>query len=295
MYTTRNYLITSITNNYSITALIQMVIDICNKYGYSLTMACICITAAQTCLLLWWGVFFVGLISNASTGYAELLIVVMSFSLYWITNFFHAFMSYVVGGCIVWYFVKDTNANLDASNRITLLMQCALTTSLGSLCKGALLCGPAHAILSLSHWSRGRPYVPVSSCSRRGIVANLIKPFVGAARRYNRLSLCLTATYGRTLCKAAEEYSSIHPETLDIAAEDLTGYTLSASAICFAGMIAICIGMLAERLDGASLPLFYLVSFYLAFCGMSLVVHTYRSAVDALVVVYALQPEKFAR
>jgi len=62
-----------------------------------------------------------------------------------------------------------------------------------------------------------------------------------------------------------------------------------------AGIISICIGLLAEKLDGASLPLFYLVSFYLAFCGMSLVVHTYRSAVDALIVVYALQPEKFAR
>lgn len=272
-----------------------MVIDVCNKYGSSLTFGCICITAAQTCLLLWWGVFFVGLISSASTGYAGVLILIMFLSLYWITNFFHAFMSYVVGGSIVWYFVKDDNVNLDASNRITLLMQCALTTSLGSLCKAALFCGPAHAILSLSHWSRGRPHVPINRWSRRGIVGNLVKPFVSYARKFNRLSLCLTATYGRTLCKAAEEYASTHPETLDIAIEDLTGYTLSASAMCLAGITAICIGMLAEKLDGASLPLFYLVSFYLAFCGMSLVVHSYRSAVDALVVVYALQPEKFAR
>jgi hypothetical protein len=272
-----------------------MVVDICNKYGSSLTFACICITAAQTCLLLWWGVFFVGLISNASTGYAELLILVMSFSLYWITNFFHAFMSYVVGGSIVWYFVKDNNANLDASNRIALLMQCAITTSLGSLCKAALFCGPAHTILYLSHWGKGRPHVPVSRCSRRGIIGNLVNPFVDTARKYNRLSLCLAATYGRTLCKAAEEYASTHPETIDISTEDLTGYTLSASATQLAGIISICIGLLAEKLDGASLPLFYLVSFYLAFCGMSLVVHTYRSAVDALIVVYALQPEKFAR
>ena len=31
----------------------------------------------------------------------------MLLSLYWITQFFHAFMSFVVGGCILWIFAKD--------------------------------------------------------------------------------------------------------------------------------------------------------------------------------------------
>jgi hypothetical protein len=116
-------------------AMIDIVRDVCRRYGVSLFIACGAVVAAQTCVLLWWGVFFVGLIANASSGYAELLIVLMGVSLYWIANFFHAFMSFVVGGCVVWYFVKGSDEPLGAASRVLLHMQCGLTTNLGSICK----------------------------------------------------------------------------------------------------------------------------------------------------------------
>ena len=150
-------------------ALLQLVIDVCEPYGISLCIACFAIVAAQTCALLWWGVLFVGLISGASfhSGYAELLMMVMGFSLYWITQFFHAFMSFVVGGCVLWHFLSIPNiddnlentvsdptgmiqplaatpsssiptAGEDPSNRVMFTMSLGLSTSFGTIAKGAL-------------------------------------------------------------------------------------------------------------------------------------------------------------
>ena len=148
-------------------ALLQLVIDICEPYGISLCMACFAVVAAQTCALLWWGVLFVGLISGASlhSGYAEILMVVMGFSLYWITQFFHAFMSFVVGGCVLWHFLSSPDvidsqengssnitvttqqmssppsiptAGEDPSGRVMFTMSLGLSTSFGTIAKGAL-------------------------------------------------------------------------------------------------------------------------------------------------------------
>jgi hypothetical protein len=127
----------SIRENVNFTsALIDMILTVCQPYGVSLTVTCGVIVAAQTCVLLWWGVFFVGLIANASTGYAEFLILVMGFSMFWISQFFRAFMSFVIGGCVLWPFVRDErDSTNNPSMRVLLHVHCAVTTSLGSLCK----------------------------------------------------------------------------------------------------------------------------------------------------------------
>jgi len=85
------------------------------------------------------------------------------------------------------------------------------------------------------------------------------------------------------------------PETIDISIEELTGYTLKATATAIGGSIAIFFGILAEKQEGAAWPLFFFVCFYLAYSSMSLIVHAYRSSVDALVVVFGAEPERFAR
>jgi len=73
-------------------ALVQMAIDTTRLYGVLLGVTVGVIVAVQTCILLWWGAFFVGLISTYSVGYAETLIVLMALSLYWITQFFHSLL-----------------------------------------------------------------------------------------------------------------------------------------------------------------------------------------------------------
>jgi hypothetical protein len=97
------------------------------------------------------------------------------------------------------------------------------------------------------------------------------------------------------LCKAADDHALAFPETIDISIEELTGYTLKAAATAIAGTIAIFFGVLAEKREGAAWPLFFFVCFYLAYSSMSLIVHAYRSAVDALIVVFGAEPERLAR
>jgi len=260
-----------------------------------LVTATVAIVVTQTFVLLWWGVFFVGLISNVSSGYAEYFIIILAISLYWIAQFFQALLAFIVGGCTLWYFVKRDGDSLGASARVLLHVHCGLTTSLGSICKGALFSPLSHRILAMHNWSRGRPSTVVTRCSARGFVGSFCAPFLYSARRHHRLAFCLTATYGRTLCKAAEEQMQLHPETIDISVEDATCFTLTSTATEIAGVMAIIFGVVAERKEGSAWPLFFFVCFCLAYCGLSLSVHVYRSAVDALIVAFAVQPERFAR
>jgi len=276
-------------------ALIQMVVDIFRSYGSSLAIACGGIILAQTFLLLWWGAFFVELISTVSSTYAEYLVLLMALSLYWITNFFHTFTSYLVGGCVLWYFVKQESEPLAPGKRVLLHLHCGITASLGSICKGALFCPFAQRVLSIYYWASHSRFSSPSIWNQfRNAVLSLIFPLVKYARRYHRLAMCLTATYGRTLCKAAEDQVETHPETIDLSVEDNTHFTLAATATELAGLISITFGVVAERREGSSWPLFFFVCFCLAYCGLSLAVHTFNSAIDALIVAFAAQPQRFA-
>jgi hypothetical protein len=283
-------------------ALVQMAIDTTKLYGISLVVTVSVIVATQTLCLLWWGAFFVGLISTFSAGYAETLIVLMALSLYWITQFFHSLVAFVVGGCVLWVFVREevggSKEGEGLNTRLALYVQCALTTSLGSICKGALLTPPAEVVLTLHHWVTRRTQqhtAPPSACSLRGCASCLLsRPVVTAAERYHRLTLSLLALYGRAFCPSALAHVAAHPETLDIATEDCTRFLLDCAAVTFAAVLAMIFGLVAERGEGASWPLFFFVCFYLAYCGVSLAVQAYSSAVDALIVASAINPIRFA-
>jgi hypothetical protein len=266
------------------------------------------IVILQTLLLLWWGAFFIGILSEVSPSYVDLLIVVMVLSLYWIIQFFHAFVSFLVGGCVLWYFMKDESEEFHASDRVMLYMRCALTTSLGTLCKGALLTPPAQVVLTLHTWGHSsgsigetgygyeqpQSYYGCRICTCKGLVRCLTDGFVESAMKFNRLAFCLSSLYGRTLCKAAELQASDHPHSIKLCLEDDTAYTLSAVATTLAGFFSIIIGLLADRNEGRSWPLFFFVIYCLSFSGISVVLHTYRSAIDALIVAFSNSPEKFA-
>jgi hypothetical protein len=276
-------------------ALIQMVVDIFKSYGASLLLACLAIILAQTFLLLWWGAFFVDLISTVSSSYAGYFVLLMAFSLYWVANFFHSLISYLVGGCVLWYFVKQDSEPLAPGKRVLLHLHCGLTSSLGSICKGALFCPLSQRVLSVYHWASHSRFASASVGNQfRNAVLNIVFPLVKHARRHHRLALPLTATYGRTLCKAAEEQMESHPETSDLSVEDNTHFILSATATELAGLISITFGVVAERREGSSWPLFFFVGFCLAYCGLSLAVHTFNCAIDALILAFAARPQRFA-
>ena len=75
--------------------------------------------------------------------------VLMLFTLIWIINFFQAFLSFIIGGCVLWEFIKEHSSPehslpfdmssgpvQPAPDRVVLHLYCALHSSLGSICKG---------------------------------------------------------------------------------------------------------------------------------------------------------------
>jgi len=284
-------------------ALVQMSIDVTRQYGVGFFFACAAIISCQTCVLLWWGAFFIGLLTSASPGYADLVVLAMVVSLYWISQFFHMFLSFVVGGCVLWVFLRAEGEQLDPTARILLYMQCALSTSLGSLCKAALLAPVAHAVLAMGYWADSRPasWWRCCPCSCNSLAALLsCCPAAGLslaaqAQRHHRLSLCLCAAYGRTLCRAAEDHVAEFPETLTVSMQDYTDRLLKSTALEAALLLAVLLALCVERSKDTSWALVAFVCFCLSYSGLSLCVHVYCSAVDSLIVAAALCPERFAK
>lgn len=285
-------------------ALVQVVIDTTKLYGLSFFALCSTIIFFQTCILLWWGAFFIGLVSTISESYVFPLVVLLMLSLYWITQVFHGLVAFIIGGCILWTFEAQQQQQgqqqgheyeSGLQNKLLLYTQCALTTSFGSICKAALLSGLSQTILSLDHWVNRRPQLQISTFSLRGLASCFLTSSVlTVAQRTHRLSFCLMALYGRALGPTAMDCYNTHPEMLETCIEDASSFILNSSVSSTAAVIAIAFGLVAERGGGYSWSLFFIVCFYLAHCGVSLSVHIYCSAIDALVVAASISPIRFA-
>lgn len=276
--------------------LIQMISDVSRAYGIWLAVTCGAVVAAQTLVLLWWGAFFIGAISTIPTEFIVIVATLLLLSLYWITSFFQQMLSFIIGGSILWLFVREEASSDRLSSKLWLYITCSLSTSFGSLCKAAMFTGPAQFILHskfllIKH--AGRSY----SCCRFLVrwTERLCQWAFPFARRYHRLSLCLIAVYGRTLVRTAEDQMQYHPETLNSAMEETTGFTLGCLSACIAGSISILFGLCAERGEVDTWPLFIFVCFCLSYSGASLALSAYSSAVDALIVSASLNPAKVAQ
>lgn len=298
-------------------AVLSIVISILNRFGLFLVVTCVCLVLAQTFVLLWWGSFFVGLIASVHEAYADILSVVMLISLYWTQQVFQAMVSYIVGGCTLWYFVKEDGEDLLPQRRVLLHLQCGVTAGFGSICKGALYSNAAMYVLEIHDWSRrvneGGRCAGLLGILRR-ITGHCVRPLLARAKCFHRLGFCIAATYGRTFRRSAADQSAAHEETLDIAIEDTTTHILSAMAKQVPAVLAIMFGMFVETnakmvdprngsVTGIAITdkstrswsLFFLVCYLLSYCGCSLALSTYRSAVDALIVAFGEKPDKLAK
>ncbi len=171
----------------------------------------------------------------------------------------------------------------------------ALTAGLGSICKGALFCPPATLILLLSYGGTYRQQAVESGWNYRHFLTVVTAPLLPWARRHHRLTFCLAATYANTLCKCAEDHLQQHPSALDLLAEETTGQVVDAWSVLLACCMAIVIGLAAARHESPpTLSLFVLITYLLAYYGISLVLQVYCAAVDAVVVVFAVAPHRLA-
>jgi hypothetical protein len=289
-------------------AVINIVIKVLNQYGTSMLATCICLVLVQTLVILWWGSFFVGLISSVHQAYADVLVVIMLVSLYWIQQIFQSLLSYIIGGCTIWYFLKHDHPDFKPQQRVLMHLQCGLTVAFGSICKGALYSNFAMYVLELNDWSK-RINEGNGSCGycgllsyiingARQIVGKVVAPWLKKARSYHRLAFCVAATYGRTFSRAAADHSAEHEETLDIAIEDTTTHVISALSKLIPCILAIGFGMFVEKEEnqdsGRSWSLFFLICYLLSYCGLSLALTMYRASVDALIVAFGVSPDKLA-
>lgn len=262
-------------------AVVGFVSDVIGQFGFSLVLACVAIAFAQTCILLWWGVFLVDFIGDVPSQYLQYVIALMLFSLFWIMQYFHAFMSYVVGGCFVWYFLKDENAPLEPSKRVMLHVQGALLSNFGSLCKGGLVCPIG---VALSHLTSIR----LCSCCASWMDS--------LARSYSRLGFCLCASYGLTFSRATSEYQARYPLAMQLLRRDSCRLTLSTLPIELAGLISIFFGVFSARKEPQHTQLLFIVLiFVFSYCGISIAVTVFQSATDALFAVFSLNPERLAK
>ena len=89
-------------------SLLDLALEVFTAYQHALAVACVLMLAAQTLVLLWWGAFFVSFLSASlpwqpTAGEWPVLLLLL-FSWYWTTQFFQALVSFVLGGCVLWYF-----------------------------------------------------------------------------------------------------------------------------------------------------------------------------------------------
>jgi hypothetical protein len=285
-------------------AVIQFVGDISHDYGSSLAVSCASVVFFQTGLLLGWGAFLVNLIASISLEYTSWLVLCMAVSFYWITKLFHGMVAYIVGGCIVWHFIRNENEIFEPKRRVLLHAQCALTTSFGSLCKGALLNGPSDFVSVLNLWTSGRRStispgmggILARYCNCRRLVAALLSPIAEWCQKNNRLAFCLTAIYGQAFTTAGEQHILRYPSNAELALTDISHYNLTCIAIEIAGFISIIFGLLnfSQNQEQYSEGTFVALIYFLSYSGLSLCMEIYKSAVDALIVAYAIKPEKLA-
>jgi hypothetical protein len=245
-------------------ALAQFSLTIGKLYGSSLFFACSIVVILQTLVLLWWSATLISFLQKLSLTYSNVVMMVMLLSLYWISQFFSALMSYLVGGCVLWHFVREDEEELEfsPSRRVSLHMRCALTASFGTICKGALLSHAAHIVLAVNNWAKLDSATSASRAAR-SLASWSTGSLTHSAMKYNKLAYCLTATFGRTFCKAAEVQAHMHPETIRISVEDNTAHALRAISTFLAGFVAVICGIIVENHEENSWIFFLILVFYL--------------------------------
>lgn len=358
--------------------LIELIIELNKIYGLRLFFMTSLIIAGQTCLLLWWGAFFIGLIATISIEYLIVIMFFMFFSLYWIVQVFHGLMAFLIGGCTLRLFIDDdihpnhrqmtlttsnqgditvnpirsTNSGFFSpklSNNITqpqpplqqqttfhqrhqqqsnevmkgrvyLYLQCALTTSFGSICRAALWMSPSQCILLTKYWllkdNSTHPAINpllanclsfLCCCCRRSSTSlycisyfyyfidnYIINYFHNYAKYYHKLIIPLLAVYGKTLLKTSELTLNSSPEIIISSMEEYTTFLLNCYTSSISVFFAILFALFAESKHEKTWPIFLFICYLLLYSGISLCLYSFSSAVDALIVASSLNPTKLA-
>lgn len=290
-------------------ALIQIVNNIFRKYGSTLLIAISAIITCQTLVLFYWMTLFIAVLSNVSSAYVGLFVLPMCLSWLWIVGTFQAIIAYTVGGCVLWYFVRDREVevvgveshsrdDLKPDKRVILHIQCAMTMAFGSVCKSGLVCDLCHRFLEIRHWYLDTTTEGQGNNCRstiKHLLGECIRPHLTFIRMYSRLSIGMSATYGRTLRRSGFDLNKMYPKAVELSLDSSLGSVLTALIVTMASVLSYSFGLATKSHQSpSSAVMFLLLAFLLAYAGVSSVMHIYRSAIDSLFLAFYIKPEAFA-
>ena len=273
-------------------ATLELAFQVLGHFDTPLAAALIALGVVQTGLLLWWGVVFVGLLTEVHAAVAVVAMLLLSFAAYWTVQVFQSIVSTVSGACVLWFFLREESAELQPDRRVSLYIRTTLSTSLGSMCKGALLIPISQVVLTAGHWAAS-PAPPRNLLEKvlRQTVHVVVCPLVDRLRLYSRLVYPIIGTYGHSFQRASVEANS--NEGVGIVLDGMTNLVLKAVAKG-ATMVVLLVFAVSGRAD-PSLPLFLVVSFYLILAGAGLMINSVRAAVDTFSIAFTANPTVFAR
>jgi len=264
-----HYYKTATDNLFFSIELIQMSLKVLRFYGWRYSATILLLISIQTCLLLWWGVVFVSVISHFGQMWSTFLIIYLLFTLSWISQLVHAIIAILSDGLILWYFTKCDDLSLCPNERILLYLRVAFTSNFGSLCKAVLFSSNSR-ILSLTFSKRASAVGATSN-------SNPTKFLSIFSRMHHRLSYCYIALYGVTYNRATEMLLS-NSDSYNIIISDCTNFVLNTTGVIFSVTFAAIFCLIAEKDEGVAWPIFFSVCVCLLYAGISLSLHAIRSA-----------------
>jgi hypothetical protein len=283
--------------------LLRLCFSLVAKYDFSISVSFLTIMGLHTILLLWWGVLFVGLMSELDGFLAVLVFSLLYFALYWITQLFHAILSSIAGACTMWYFVKSEGEPLDPHKRVLLYTQNALTSSLGSLAKGSLLVPPSMSILTTEHSiiypsgsssARQAPAAVELRTASERFALTIIAPLSARAYKFNRLVFSHIGVYGCAFSRAVQNVNT-EPALLKMLLDETTNFVLKSLVVLSSGLLMLLHVMLTTsgKESNASIALQALVTLTIVYTEASLMVCPVRAVVDTLPSAFLSNPLLF--
>lgn len=278
--------------------LIQIVGNYLGRYGISIIIFAMILSAIHCCVLLWWGAIFVEILSHSEEIIMYFWLLFLVFSLYWTTEVFYSMISFVFGGAILWTSIENSNVSADIHEQLLLYIKCALTTSFGSICKISLFSRCARSLEALLDLVKicihSLVFLRTDFCST-DFCGCIFSPDERMALVHNQLTLCLLALHGRTFAMTAHDQTSRYSLATEIASKDYTRYFTSSIVSIMTLLFTVIFALLvAEKGNTKASTMYFCVCMILTSTSAGLFLDIYSSGVHALIMAYMMNPEQFS-
>lgn len=287
---------------------IELIEDIKESLNENLLFILLSTSICHMFACIWWGVVTISILSELSLFHGLLLLPLLLFLLYWITHFFHYFLTSIFGGLIFWTFHRNQRTLYDEhiqQQQFLLYLHNSTGPCLGSICKSSLYCPFFQSILTfvdVLEW-KIKSYDTTFTSSR--LCSYFIPLFLtfyhtslhSIVSIFHRLAPFYISTYGHTQHTAGTTIFRKYPEVLSLIAIDTINLRLKMittwSAI-FISILMVIMASIESHEMAIHWPLYFLICYLLNYICISLPLHSIRTACDGMYLGYVDYPELFA-